>query len=75
MTGEHDLERLQEKLKATEEEFQTLMAFFRCTGEAQQELSPSSFFGIWGNFLEDFKNFWKVTCFYWLNAITIGYEK
>ena len=57
---EQDLDRLQDKLKATEEEFEAVMGFYRFTGEAQQELTPSYFFGIWGNFLEDFKNYWKV---------------
>jgi len=49
---------LQAKLQATVEDFKEVVNYFQYTGEGE-EVTPPLFFGIWGNFLEAFKNYWK----------------
>ncbi|KAJ7360456.1 riboflavin kinase [Desmophyllum pertusum] len=57
-TGEKELARLQKKVQGTTEDFKEVVDYFQYTGEGE-EVTPPLFFGIWGNFLEVFKNFWK----------------
>ncbi|XP_073234320.1 uncharacterized protein [Porites lutea] len=57
-TGEKDLSRLQGKVQATVDDFKDVVNYFQYTGEGE-EATPPLLFGIWGNFLEIFKNYWK----------------
>ncbi|XP_068714254.1 formin-like [Montipora foliosa] len=57
-TGETELARLQEKVQSTMDDFKGIVEYFQYSGEGE-EVTPPLMFGIWGNFLEAFKNNWK----------------
>ncbi|KAL9974844.1 hypothetical protein ACROYT_G011940 [Oculina patagonica] len=57
-TGEREVARLEKKVQGTVEDFKEVVDYYQYTGEGE-EVTPPLFFGIWGNFLEAFKNFWK----------------
>lgn len=57
-TGETELNLLQDKVQSTMDDFKNIVDYFQYSGEGE-EVTPPLFFGIWGNFCEAFKNYWK----------------
>jgi len=57
-TGETGLNLLQDKVQSTMDDFKNIVDYFQYSGEGE-EVTPPLFFGIWGNFCEAFKNYWK----------------
>ncbi|XP_048576930.1 formin isoform X2 [Nematostella vectensis] len=58
-TADSELEGLSEKLETTSGDFKKIAEYFMFKGEPGEEVGPPVFYGIWGRFLEDFKNYWK----------------